>query len=291
MKLTLYTVMSCSPYYKNTAVFKDGLGTLKGFEAKISIDPNVKPRFSRTRSVPYALRDKVEAGLQRLVREGTLEPVQFADWASPIVVVLKADKQNVRICGDFKQTLNPVSKLDTYPIPKVEDYFAKLAGGKTFTKLDLSQAYQQLPLDKESKKYVVINIQKGLFRYTRLPYGISSAPGIFQRVMETLLQGIPGVVVYLDDILVTGTTREKHLQALREVLSRIEKAGLLLKKMKCQFMAPAVTYLGHRIDAEGLHPLAEKVRAIEEAPPPHNVQELKSYLGLLTNSYPTCLQS
>ena len=175
-----------------------------------------------------------------------------------------------------------MSKLDKYPIPKVEDLFAKLAGGKTFTKLDLSQAYQQLPLDKESKKYVVINTQKGLFRYTRLPYGISSAPGIFQRVMETLLQGIPGVVVYLDDILVTGTTREKHLQALREVLSRIEKAGLLLKKTKCQFMAPAVTYLGHRIDAEGLHPLAEKVRAIEGAPPPRNVQELKSYLGLIT---------
>ena len=117
---------------------------------------------------------------------------------------MKQDKKHVRICGDFKQTLNPVSKLDRYPIPKVEDLFAKLAGGQKFTKLDLSQAYQQLPLDEESKQYVVINTHKGLYRYTRLPYGISSAPGIFQRVMENLLRGIPGVIVYLDDILVTG---------------------------------------------------------------------------------------
>ena len=95
------------------------------------------------------------------------------------MAVLKSDKSSVRICGDFKVTVNPVVKLDKYPIPKIEDLFVHLAGGKTFTKLDLSQAYQQLPLDEESKSFVVINTHKCLFRYTRLPYGISSAPGIF----------------------------------------------------------------------------------------------------------------
>ena len=86
----------------------------------------------------------------------------------------------MRICGDFKMTVNPVSKLDKYPIPRVEDIFATLEKGKFFTKLDLSQAYLQLPLDSESRKYMVINTHKGLFRYTRLPYGVASAPGIFQ---------------------------------------------------------------------------------------------------------------
>ena len=99
--------------------------------------------------------------------------------------------------SDQKVTVNPVGKLDRYPVPKVEDLFAK--HGKLFTKLDLRQAYQQLLLDDKSKKYVVINTTKGLFQYTRLPYGISSAPGIFQREMEHLLQEFPGVVVYRDD--------------------------------------------------------------------------------------------
>ena len=101
--------------------------------------------------------------LQRLVSEGILEPVQFSDWASPIIAVLKEDRKSVRLCGDFKQTINPVSKLDRYPLPKIEDLFATLSGGKSFTKLDLLQAYQQLTLDETSKKFVVINTPQGLF--------------------------------------------------------------------------------------------------------------------------------
>ena len=267
---------------KYEAVFQEGLGTLQGFKAKLIVDPAATPRFCKARPVPYSMRKKVEDELERLTKEGILEPVEFSPWAAPIVAVMKADKTNVRICGDFRQTVNSAAKLDKYPIPKVEDLFATLSGGKTFTKLDLSQAYQQLPLDEESKPYVVINTLKGLFRYTRLPYGVSSAPGIFQRVMESLLQGISGVVVYIDDILITGATEEEHLQALEEVLSRLQKSGLRAKKAKCKFMAPSVNYLGHRIDAEGLHPLPDKVKAVNEAPSPTCVTELKAYLGLLT---------
>ena len=152
-----------------------------------------------------------------------------------------------------------MSKLDKYPIPKVNDLFAKLGKGKYFSKLDLSHAYQQLPLEESSKKYVVVNTHKGLFQFTRLPFGISSAPGIFQRVIETLLQGIEGVVVYIDDILVTESTEEEHLRALERVLSQLEQAGLRVKPNKCSFMRPSVTYLSHMIDAHGLHPLDERV--------------------------------
>ena len=165
--------------------------------------------------------------------------------------------------------MNPVAKMDCYPIPKVEDLFATLAGGKQFTKLDLSQAYQQVRLDEASKEYVTINTQKGLFRYTRLPFGISAAPGIFQRVMEGLMKGIPRVIVYLDDILISGSTEKEHIQALNEVLSRLQKAGLRAKKSKCQFMADSVTYVGFWIDTEGLHPLPEKVDAIRWRHAPH----------------------
>ena len=128
----------------------------------------------------------------------------------------------------------------------------------------------------------MISTHKGLYRYTRLPYGVSSAPGIFQKVMEQLLQGIPGVTVYIDDILVTGETVEDHLNSLEEVLKRLAKAELRAKREKCKFLVPSVSYLGHLIDSEGLHPLPSKVKAIHDAPTPRNVQELKAYLGLLT---------
>ena len=203
---------------------------MKGFKAKFYVDETVPPKFCKARSVPYAMQTKVEKELERLTKEGIIEPVQYAEWAAPIVPVLKSDKTSVRIFENFKLTVNQASKLDRYPIPKVEDLFATLAGGKSFTKRDLSQAYQQIELEETSKNYVVINTNKGLFRYTRLPYGVSSAPGLFQRAMENLLQGLQHVVVYIDDILVTGDSNESHLANLREVLVRLEDAGLRLKK-------------------------------------------------------------
>ena len=129
---------------------------------------------------------------------------------------------------------------------------------------------------------MVISTHKGLFRYTRLPYGISSAPGIFQKAMEQLLQGIPHVSVYIDDILITAETEAEHLQILEEVFKRLATAELRVKKHKCKFMVPSVSYLGYVIDANGVRPLPEKIAAIRQAPTPKNVTELKSYLGLLT---------
>ena len=146
----------------------------------------------------------------------------------------------------------------------------------------MNQAYLQVPIDEETKNLLVVNTPKGLFRYTRLPYGVSSAPGIFQRLMENVLRGIPNVIVYIDDILVTGVNDQDHLKTLSIVLDRLEKAGFRAQKSKCRFMVPSVSYLGHLIDQVGLHPLQEKVKAVKEAPSPKNVSELKSYLGLLT---------
>ena len=250
------------------AVFDAGLGKLKGYEATIEVDPAAQPRFCKARPVPYAYRSRVEQELQRLEEEGVIEPVQFSDWAAPIVPVHKSDGKSLRICGDYKLTINRASKLDRYPIPKPEDLFASLVGGKTFSKLDLSHAYQQIVLKESSRQYVVINTHRGLFRCNRLPFGVSSAPGIFQRVMEGLLGGLRGVFVYLDDVLVTGPTDEQHLRTLDEVLRRFEEVGLHLKKGKCFFLAPSVEYLGHRIDSQGLHPLQEKVRLLARHPDP-----------------------
>ena len=189
--LSLQQVLS-----QHAEVFREELGKLQGTTAKIHVDGNTRPGFEKPRQVPFAIREKVERKLERLQALGILRPMQFSDWATPIVPVRKSDG-GVRICGAYKITVNRAAKLERYPIPRIEELFASLSGGKTFSKLDLSHAYLQVPLDEQSQKYVTINTHKGLFRYKRLPFGIASAPSIFQRVMENLLQGIPRVCTWM----------------------------------------------------------------------------------------------
>ena len=129
---------------------------------------------------------------------------------------------------------------------------------------------------------MTINTQKELFRYTRLPFGVALALGIFQRVMEEVLQGIPNVVVYLDDILASSPSEEEHGKLLDDILGRLQASELHLHKSNCIFGAASVAYLGHRIDAEGLHTVPEKVQAVQDGPSPLDVAQLRSYLGLLS---------
>ena len=143
----------------HSELFEEGLGTLKGTTAKINVDPTATPIFYKARPVPYALREKIELDLERLERAGTIQPVQYSEWATSIVPVLKTDG-TVRVCGDYKLTVNKVSKLDAYPIPKLDDLYIKLAGGQTFTELDLSHVYEQMLVDKDSKEFLTINTTK-----------------------------------------------------------------------------------------------------------------------------------
>ena len=142
----------------------------------------------------------------------------------------------------------------------------------------LITANQQLILDTDSRQYVTINTHKGLYQYTRLPFGISSAPAIFQKTMDTILQGLPNVLCYLDDILITGADDDTYLCNLSAVLERLQHHGVHMKKAKCRFMQDEVVYLGHKIDSEGLSTTTEKVEAVVNAPEPHNVQQHRSFL-------------
>ena len=135
-------------------MFSPELGTLKDATATIQLDPSAQPCFCKARTVPYALKGKIEKELDQLVKQGVIEPISFSEWAAPIVPVLKKDG-TVRICGDYKLSVNQASKIDSYPLPKIDDLFASLTGGKSFTKLDLANAYQQIPLDEQSKKIVI----------------------------------------------------------------------------------------------------------------------------------------
>ena len=156
-------------------------------------------------------------------------------------------------------------------MPKPKDIFATLSGGQRLTTFHLSHAYNQLILAEDSRKYITINTHKGLYLYTRLPFGIASAPMEFQRTMNTILQAVDATAWYIDDIFVTGKSPEEHLAHLEEVLKRLLWHGVHVKKSKYSFPKPSVVFLGHRIDAEGIHPTSAKLKAIVEAPAPKNV--------------------
>ena len=196
-------------------------------------------------------------------REGRSPQTSHAQsmGCTSIVPVPKNDG-HLRLCGDYKITVNPAMDVDKYPLPKPDDLFASLAGGKKFSKIDLTSAYQQLSLAEECQELTTINTHKGLYRYTRLPFEVASAPAIFQQVMDTVLQGLPKVICYLDDVLVTGSIVEEHLKNLENVFRRLQQYNIRTKKTKCSFLCDSVEYLGHRIDADRLHTIDLKVEAV-----------------------------
>ncbi|XP_062500846.1 uncharacterized protein K02A2.6-like [Corticium candelabrum] len=153
------------------ALFQSDMGTLRGYQANITLQKGAIPRFQRQRSVPYALQEKVEEELGRLQNEGILKLVDYSDWAAPVVVVRRRDG-SLRICGDYKVTVNSYLEMNAYPLPNPQDLFATLArgGGRYFSELEMKQAYLQMKVSPQSQKYLTINKSKGLFAYTRMPF-------------------------------------------------------------------------------------------------------------------------
>lgn len=259
-------------------LFDGSLGRFTGGKATLRVREGAVPVYHRARPMPFALRERVDAELDAMLEAGVVEPVDSSDWASPLVPVNKSDG-TLRVCVDYKVTLNPVLLIDRYPLPRIDEVVVALNGSQFYSKIDLSQSYNQVELD-ESKKYTVINTHRGLFRYNRLVYGLSSSPGIFQRLMTNLLKNIPNVGVFIDDVIIGGKNKREHLEALEAVFDRLLTSGLRLKESKCVFLAQEVTYLGYILSKQGIKVDPEKVKAITKIPRPQNVSELRSFLGL-----------
>ena len=233
-------------------IFK-GLGCCITAKATLTLQEEAAPKFCEPRRFPFAIKPTVGAKLDQLEKRGVIERVSQSDWATPVVVVRKSGGK-VRICGDFKVTINSMLKNDVYPLPLPEELFHKLRGGTKFTKLDLADAYLQIELDGNSKQLVVHNTHQGLYCYKRMPFGLSCAPAIFQRIIEQTLADIRGVACYLDDIIITGKTEYDHMVNLQKTLERLKDSGFRLRKSKCSFIQTSVAYLGHIVDKDGIRP-------------------------------------
>ena len=165
------------------------------------------------------------------------------DWCAPIVVVPKEKKDPIRLCEDLTK-LNESVWRENYPLPSTDQLLAQLAGATVFTKLDCNSGFHQVPLDEDSQELTTFITSFGRFCFKRLPFGISSGPEVFHRIMLQLLSNIPGVICDIDDILVSGCTQQEHDQRQKEVLQRLEGAGVTLND-KCTFSQKSIRFLGH----------------------------------------------
>lgn len=281
-------IARCSPFKAELAttsikaefkdVFQEAMGCCPQIKGTLMVEEGAKPVFRPKRNVPYPLIPQVEAELERLEQSGIITPVQFSQFAAPIVIVRKASGA-IRICGDYSTGLNATLRAHHYPVASPEQVFASLAGASIFSKIDLSDAYLQLEMDEESKRMLTINTSKGLYTFNRLCPGVKPASAIFQQAMDTMLAGIDNVVAYCDDILVASKNSHDHLHTLRQVFRRLQAYNFRARPEKCHFFKPRVTYLGMIIDQDGQRPDPDKTKVIDGMPPPTNTTELRAFLG------------
>lgn len=259
----------------------DVVSAISSVEVDLKLRENSSPVFHRAYDMPYALKPKVENELGRLVKMGVLTKVSHSNWASPIVVVPKKGSDSIRICVDFKKTVNPCLEVDHCTLPLPNDIYNALSGNKFFTVLDLSGAYQQLKVRESSQELLTINTHLGLYRYSRLCFGVSSAPGIFQAFMENMLAGLEKTKCYLDDIIIAGSSLIECHKNVIKVMQRLTKYNVKVNLQKCEFYKGSVEFLGHVMDESGIRPSESKLKCIQNTPRPENLTQLKAYLGLL----------
>ncbi|XP_054713060.1 uncharacterized protein K02A2.6-like [Uloborus diversus] len=260
-------------------VFTGKLGKLP-YVYKIKLDASAEPKISAPKIIPYSLKLKVKRELDKMVDQGVIEKVvEPTDWVHPIVIVQKPNNQ-IRICMDPRM-LNKYVKREHYPIPTQQSLFSQIEG-EFFTVLDASSAFLQISLDEESSNLCTIATPFGRFRFRRLPYGLSSAPEVYQNTIESIFRDLEGILVYIDDILVFGKTEEEHDRRLKAVLNRAKEAGLKLSQEKSQIKQKSVKYLGYNLTNEGVSVNDDKIKAIVDFKAPTNKTELQRFLGMIT---------
>ncbi|XP_036342443.1 uncharacterized protein K02A2.6-like [Rhagoletis pomonella] len=249
---------------------------IRDFEVDLVLKENKTPVFHAAYTVPFKFREKVSLELDRLCKEEILEPIEYSQWASPIVIVAKSNGE-IRICLDGKASLNKCLEFSHYPLPLVDDIFADFANCKYFSVIDLNGAYQQLKLSNDSRKILVINTQNGLFEYKRLTFGVNCAASVFQSVMDQMLNGMRFVRAFQDDIIIGGLNQQQAIDNVYTVCDRLSKFNVKINIEKSRFLKTSVEYLGHCLTGCGVKPNPNKVRAIVNAPAPSNLQKLQSY--------------
>ena len=218
--------------------------------------------------------------MDELEEMGIIEKVnEPSPWISAMVVD-GANREEIRLCIDLRQANKAVIR-ERHPLPTMECFLPKIGKSIIFSRLDLCKAFHQLLLSEKSRYITTFITSRGLYRYTRLMFGISCAPEIFQKTFERILLGCEGVINFIDDILIYAPSKEVHDIRLDAVLKRLKEYNVTLNDKKCVYGVPELEYLGFNLSGRGLDISVSKLEAIKAVRPPKDSAEVRSFLGLV----------
>ncbi|KAK7605133.1 hypothetical protein V9T40_006991 [Parthenolecanium corni] len=247
--------------------------------------PNCRPVKARARRLKPEKLQAAKRAIYKMIENGEMRPSN-SEWSSPIHMVMKSDN-TWRITGNFR-ALNAICKNDSYPVPNIMDFNVTMKGSKIFSKVDLNKAYWQIPMNEEDIKKTAVITPFGLFESMKMPNGLKTAAQTFQRFIDSLLGGLDFVYAYIDDICVFSENKEQHKHHLRQLLAKLDEAGLTINVAKSEFGTDEVDFLGYNISQGGISPKSKKVQAILDYPPPKDMHGLGRFLGM-TNFYRRCI--
>ena len=247
-----------------------------------------KPIQQRLRRTPIGFANEEEAHLKKMLQAGVVEP-SISEWASPPVLIRKRDGK-VRYAIDYRK-LNSVTKKEIYPLPLIEECIDTLAENEWYSKLDANSAYWQVKLKEEDKPKTAFITKYGLFQFTRMAFGLCNAPATYARAMQLVLRGLTWdiVLAFLDDILVMGRDFPSHVTNLKLVFDRFREYGIKLKAQKCELCTKETTFLGRKVNKDGLSIGDEYIKTIENWEPPRNAKQVEQFLGF-TNYHRTFIK-
>lgn len=268
----------CAKYTDVFALPEDRM-TVNNFYTQHIRLKDKEPVYSKQYRLPHVHKEEINRQVKQFMDNGLIEH-STSCYNSPVLIVPKKQKGKWRMCVDYRQVNKKVIQ-DRFPLPRIDDILDSLGRARFFSVLDLFQGFHQVPLDEESKDVTSFSTDKGTFRWKVLPFGLNIAPNSFTRMMSIAFSGLSPMqcFVYMDDLIVLGTSEQTHLENLEAVFTSCRKYNLKLNPYKCSFFRPEVTYIGHKCTKDGVLPDDTKIDSVRNYPRPHDKDSAKRFVA------------
>ena len=262
----------------------DRLGDFAG-EYHIVLKPDNHPIIHAPRKCPIHMRDEIKSELDDMTENGIIRKVaEPTDWVSSIVYVRKSNGK-LRLCLDPKDLNKDIMRCH-HRTPTLEELTHKLSGAKFFSKLDAKNGYWSVKLDQESQLLTTFNSPFGRYCFRRMPFGLVMSQDVFQQKMDMILEGCPGTLALIDDVIVYGKNKQEHNENLKKLMETAQTTGLTFNSSKCAVNQEQIKFFGAILDKDGIHPDPKKVEEIKALPSPTGTTELQKILGIINYMAP-----